>query len=144
MYAKKRPPTPVVAKISSWSVVQHCTAIQVGLASITFGIAQVATWGYVFPALIAMFVPFRIHVVSRFFSKEDLEYLDPVEDSDEDYSDEQRELHKVDRDVDKAEVIHGFSELRMKDVDHNASEYYDHHPDVAETVLRNRQRSITS
>ena len=106
--------------------------------------------GYVFPALIAIFVPFRVYVVSRFFSKEDLKYLDPVGESDDDYADEQREFHKVDRDVDEAEVFHGFSELRMKNVDHNASEYYRHHPDVeppeefAETLLRNRQRSHTS
>eukprot|EP00526_Cylindrotheca_closterium_P007407 CAMPEP_0113654712 /NCGR_PEP_ID=MMETSP0017_2-20120614/29301_1 /TAXON_ID=2856 /ORGANISM="Cylindrotheca closterium" /LENGTH=690 /DNA_ID=CAMNT_0000567875 /DNA_START=66 /DNA_END=2138 /DNA_ORIENTATION=- /assembly_acc=CAM_ASM_000147 len=176
MYAKKRPPIPVVAKTSSWSVVRYYTAIQVGLASITFGIAQFATWGridgkstvirchvsnlaflfvmfgsgYVFPALIAIFVPFRLYVVSRFFSKQDLKYLDPVGESDEDYVAEQRELYKVDRDVDEAEVFHGFSELRMKDVDHNAIDYYEHHPDVeppeefAETVLRNRQRSSTS
>lgn len=45
MYAKKRPPIPVVAKTSSWKAVQYYTAIQVGLASITFGIAQFATWG---------------------------------------------------------------------------------------------------
>lgn len=105
--------------------------------------------GYVFPALIAIFVPFRIYAVSRFFSKEDLKYLDPVGESDEDYVDEQRELYKVNRDVDEAEVFHGVSELRMKNVDHNPSEYYEHHPDVvppeefAETVLRHRQRSTT-
>lgn len=106
--------------------------------------------GYVFPALIAIFVPFRVYVVSQFFSKEDLKYLDPVDETDEDYLKEQRELHKVDRDVDEAEVFHGFSELRMQGVDHNASDYYEHHPEVeppeefAETVLRNRQRSNAS
>ena len=45
MYAKKRPPIPVVAKTSSWRVVQYYTAIQFGLAIVTFGIAQFATWG---------------------------------------------------------------------------------------------------
>ena len=88
--------------------------------------------------------------MSRFFSEEDLKYLDPAGEADEDYVDEQRELQRVERDVDEAEVFHGFSELRMKDVDHNPSEYYEHHPDVeppeefSETVLRNRQRSHTS
>lgn len=106
--------------------------------------------GYVFPALIAIFVPFRIYIISRFFSEEDLKHLDPVGEGDEDYVDEQRELHKVDRDVDEAEVFHGFSELRMKDVDHNPVEYYEHHPDVqppeefSEVVLRHRQRSGAS
>jgi hypothetical protein len=45
MFAKKRPPIPVVARTSSWRVVQHYTAIQVGLAVVTFAIAQFATWG---------------------------------------------------------------------------------------------------
>eukprot|EP00980_Cylindrotheca_fusiformis_P030700 scaffold25278_cov132-Cylindrotheca_fusiformis.AAC.1 len=45
MYKKKRPPIPVVAKTSSWRVVQCYTAVQVGLSLITFGIAQFATWG---------------------------------------------------------------------------------------------------
>lgn len=149
MYAKKRPPIPVVSKTSDWSVVQYYTAIQVGLAAITFGIAQFATWGYVFPALIAIFVPFRIFIVSKFFSKEDLQHLDPVGESDEDYVTEQMELNKVQRDVNEAEVFHGFSELRMKDVDHNPTEYYEHHPEVepprefTEVTLRHRQRSNT-
>lgn len=100
-----------------------------------------------FPALIAIFVPFRIYIVSKFFSEEDLKYLDPVGEGEDDYVDEQRELYKVERDVDEAEVFHGFSQLRMKGVDHNPSQYYEHHPDVtppeefSETVLRNRQRS---
>jgi hypothetical protein len=42
---KKRPPIAVVAKTSSWRVVQYYTAIQIGLASVTFGVAQFATWG---------------------------------------------------------------------------------------------------
>jgi len=59
------------------------------------------------------------------------------------------ELNKVQRDVNEAEVFHGFSELRMKDVDHNPTEYYEHHPEVepprefTEVTLRHRQRSNT-
>jgi hypothetical protein len=45
MFAKNRPPIPVVARTSSWRVVQYYTAIQVGLAVVTFAIAQFATWG---------------------------------------------------------------------------------------------------
>jgi hypothetical protein len=45
MLAKKRPQIPVVSNTSSWGVVQAYTAIQVGLAAVTFGIAQFATWG---------------------------------------------------------------------------------------------------
>lgn len=51
MFAKKRPPIPVVANTSSWRVVQYYTAIQVGLALVTFGIAQFATWGKIDPSI---------------------------------------------------------------------------------------------
>lgn len=43
--SSKRPPIPVVAKTSSWRVVQFYTAIQLGLGVLTFSIAQFATWG---------------------------------------------------------------------------------------------------
>jgi hypothetical protein len=97
--------------------------------------------------LIAIFIPFRSFVVSRIFSEQDLNHLDPVGESNEDYLNEQRELYHVEPDVDESEVFHGFSELRMKNVDHNPVEYYQHHPDAhppedfAGVVLRNRRRS---
>ncbi|KAL3939778.1 MAG: hypothetical protein SGBAC_005555 [Bacillariaceae sp.] len=122
MYAKKRPPIPVVAKTSSWRVVQYYTAIQFGLALVTFSIAQFATWGYVFPALIALYVPVRSFVVSRLFSPEDLKHLDPVGESEEDYHDEQREYNSCEGDITDADAFHGFSEFRTKDVDHSADD----------------------
>mmetsp|Transcript_46056 Transcript_46056/g.111546 ORF Transcript_46056/g.111546 Transcript_46056/m.111546 type:complete len:613 (-) Transcript_46056:89-1927(-) len=122
MYAKKRPPIPVVAKTSSWRVVQHYTAIQFGLAIVTFSIAQFATWGYVFPALIALYVPVRSFIVSRLFSPEDLQHLDPSGESEEDYHDEQREYNHCEGDVDDADAFHGFSEFRTKGVDHDATD----------------------
>eukprot|EP00980_Cylindrotheca_fusiformis_P007791 scaffold1669_cov129-Cylindrotheca_fusiformis.AAC.2 len=147
MYSKKRPPIPVVAETSNWRVVQYYTTIQVGLSLITFGVAQFASWGYIFPALIACFVPFRVYVISRCFSERDLDHLDPVGESDEDYQKEQRELYHVEPDVDESQVFHGFSELRMKGVDHSPADYYHHHPgvqppeDSSEAVLRNRHKA---
>jgi hypothetical protein len=61
---KKRPPIAVVAKTSSWRVVQYYTAIQIGLASVTFGIAQFATWGKFDSTVLTLIV--WIMVVSRF------------------------------------------------------------------------------
>ncbi|KAL3930319.1 MAG: hypothetical protein SGBAC_011819 [Bacillariaceae sp.] len=78
MYAKRRPPIPVVAKTSSWGMVQLYTLIQFTLAAVTFSIAQFATWGYVFPILIAFYVPVRSFGVSKLFSADDLEHLDPA------------------------------------------------------------------
>jgi hypothetical protein len=61
---KRRPPIAVVAKTSSWRVVQYYTAIQIGLASVTFGIAQFATWGKFHSTVLTLIV--CIMVVSRF------------------------------------------------------------------------------
>ncbi|CAJ1932571.1 unnamed protein product [Cylindrotheca closterium] len=87
MRPKRRPPIPAVAKTSSWRVVQLYTFIQFSLMAVTFGIAQFATWGYAFPALIACYVPVRSFVVPKLISAEDLKQLDPptrVSDDDDD------------------------------------------------------------
>jgi hypothetical protein len=98
--------------------------------------------GYVFPALIAIFVPFRSFIVSKFFTEEDLKHLDPVGESDEDYFEEQVEINKADRDVDEAETFHGFSEFRTGNVSHDPVDHYEHHPEVEPPAeLRNRVRS---
>eukprot|EP00980_Cylindrotheca_fusiformis_P007792 scaffold1669_cov129-Cylindrotheca_fusiformis.AAC.3 len=127
--ARKRPPIPVVAKVSSWKVTIFYTFIQLGLALVTFAIAQFATWGYVFPLLIAIFVPVRSFIVSRLFSEEDLKHLDPSDETEDDYKEEQINLNKNDG---GSSDFHGFSEFRSHGVDHNSSEFYKHHPGAKE------------
>lgn len=39
--------------------------------------------GFIFPILVAALVPIRSHIVSRCFTKQDLKYLDPIEETDE-------------------------------------------------------------
>ena len=71
-------------------------------------------------------------VVSRLFKEEDLQYLDPVGESDEDYHNEQHEIYEArlrSHSVDEADMQHGFSEYRPKSVIHDADEYYKKHPE---------------
>lgn len=77
MYAKHRPPIPVVVNVK-WSTVQLYTLIQVSCTALIFGVANFASVGYIFPALIGLLVPFRSFIMSRLFSEEDLKYLDPI------------------------------------------------------------------
>jgi len=72
--------------------------------------------------LIALYVPVRSFIVSRLFSPEDLQHLDPSGESEEDYHDEQREYNHCEGDVDDADAFHGFSEFRTKGVDHDATD----------------------
>jgi hypothetical protein len=88
--------------------------------------------GYIFPALIAGLVPLRSYVVCRLFTKGDLAYLDPFEETEDDYVEEQKEIIAAERrpSIDEAELFHGFSEFRTKDIPHDAKEYYQHHPEI--------------
>ena len=77
-------------------------------------------------------VPLRTMVVSRLFKEEDLQYLDPVGESDEDYHKEQHEIYEARlraHSIDEADLQHGFSEYRPKSVIHDADEYYKKHPE---------------
>lgn len=87
--------------------------------------------------MIAIFVPVRLFIVSRLFTDEDLRQLDPVDESEDDYLDEQVAYNK--HDGGSAE-FNGISEFRTKGVDHNSSEYYNHHPEN----LRSRSKSSGS
>jgi hypothetical protein len=71
-------------------------------------------------------------IVSRLFTESDLLYLDPVNETDEDYVAEQTEIHKAERrpSIDESELDVGFSRFRTRDVPHDAKEHYTHHPDL--------------
>lgn len=137
MLPKKRPQIPVVTMVSSWRIVQMFTAIQVACAALVFGIAQFASVGYIFPALIAALVPVRSYIVSRLFDDSDLKYLDPVDETDDDYVEEIREIHAAERrpSIGEEELFHGLSEFRTKGHDHDAEEYYQHHPKNVPSTL---------
>ena len=102
------------------------------------------TLGYIFPALVAGLVPLRSMVVSRMFKEEDLQYLDPVGETEADYADEQHEINEARHrapSIDESELLHGFSEFRPKEVTHDADEHYAKHP---ETIPPNISWEISS
>ncbi|KAL7544804.1 hypothetical protein ACHAWF_008176 [Thalassiosira exigua] len=109
MYAKRRPEIPVVTNVK-WGKVQLYTLIQVCCAGAIFGVAQFASLGefhlakmtcvagdfgkghlaynlyspgFIFPALVAALVPVRSYLVPCIFSDEDLQFLDPMDETEE-------------------------------------------------------------
>mmetsp|Transcript_20748 Transcript_20748/g.33432 ORF Transcript_20748/g.33432 Transcript_20748/m.33432 type:complete len:726 (+) Transcript_20748:71-2248(+) len=92
IYAKKRPKIPVVRYVK-WSTVQVWTLIQMGCALGIFAVAQFASVGYLYPALLTLLVPFRSYILDRCFEQEDIKHLDPAEETEEEYHDEQRLIH---------------------------------------------------
>jgi hypothetical protein len=68
----------------------------------------------------------RAYIIPKLFQQEDLQYLDPFGETEQDYIQEQKELlHGLQRrpSVDEAEVFHGISEFRAAHVAHNAQEF---------------------
>ena len=99
MYAKRRPQIPVVRNVP-WNTVQLWTAVQAMCALCIFAVAQFASVGYLYPALLTALVPLRSYVLSKCFDPEHLKYLDPFDTGDDtedggeartDYHQEQRE-----------------------------------------------------
>jgi boron transporter len=92
--SKKRPPIPVVREVP-WRTVQCWTVIQLSLAFLIFGVAQFADIGYIYPALLTALVPVRSYVMERIFKQEDIKFLDPFGEDDDNYHQEQREIHRT-------------------------------------------------
>ena len=49
--------------------------------------------GYIYPALLTALVPFRSYVLERLFKAEDIQHLDPTDESEEEAAAEQRAIH---------------------------------------------------
>jgi len=138
----ERPKIPVVTKVSRWSVVVAYTAVQVILAGITFGISQFVSWGYVFPALICLFVPFRSFVVNHLFDENDLLYLDPVTETDADFMTDLIDYDEAITPKRTSEFGLGISEFRTSGVPHDADEYYEIHKNIDRYSSVGSRRSL--
>lgn len=116
-YAKKRPQVPIVTNVS-WRTVQLYTFVQVSCAAAIFGVAHFASVGFIFPALVGALVPIRSFFVSRCFSDKDLEYLDPISETEEEVHDERVKYMEKQPSVDEAEVVDmpGFSDFRARGI----------------------------
>lgn len=91
MMAKKRPNIPVVREVK-WRTVFVYTLVQAACGFAVFAVAQFASVGYIYPALLTALVPFRAYVLSRFFSAEDMKYLDPSDEPEEELQEERRTI----------------------------------------------------
>eukprot|EP00536_Pseudo-nitzschia_multiseries_P012002 jgi/Psemu1/244187/estExt_Genewise1.C_4370017 len=94
VYAHKRPMIPVVRCVD-WKTVQLWTFIQLGCAVAIWAVGQYASVGYLYPLLLTLLVPFRSYVLEHFFDAEDTKHLDPVDETEEDFQDEQRMVHHI-------------------------------------------------
>ena len=119
-YAKKRPPIPIVEKVQ-WKTVQAYTFVQFCCAAAIFGVAQFAGGlGWIFPALVGALVPVRSFFVSRVFNKDDLVYLDPISQTEEETHDEKVKYLERRPSVDEAEIDEpGFSDFHAQGIKHD-------------------------
>jgi hypothetical protein len=53
--------------------------------------------GYIYPALLTALVPLRSYVLTRYFTEADLKHLDPYDESEEEYRDEQKAIRLAER-----------------------------------------------
>lgn len=76
------------------------------------------TLGYIFPALVAALVPIRSFFVSRVFSAEDLVYLDPIGETEEEAHEERVKYLERRPSVDEAEHtdMPGFSDFHASGI----------------------------
>mmetsp|Transcript_10860 Transcript_10860/g.25254 ORF Transcript_10860/g.25254 Transcript_10860/m.25254 type:complete len:613 (+) Transcript_10860:293-2131(+) len=119
-YAKKRPPIPIVEKVR-WRTVQAYTFVQFCCAAAIFGVAQFAGGlGWIFPALVGALVPVRSFFVSRFFDEDDLVYLDPISQTEEETHDEKVKYLERRPSVDEADIAEpGFSDFHAEGIKHD-------------------------
>jgi hypothetical protein len=127
MLPKKRPNIAIVTKISNWRSVQRYTAIQVMVGGVTYGVAKFTEYGYIFPVLIAACVPLRSLVLNFMFSSDDMKYMDPEYETEEEYMQEYHKMQSVARrpSIDEIDLFQGVSEFRRSHSVsvHDADEY---------------------
>jgi hypothetical protein len=107
VYKHKRPKIPVVRYVK-WTTVQIWTIIQLICAISIWAVGQYASVGYIYPLLLVLLVPIRSHILERIFQQNDLKHLDPVDESEEEFHDEQRMVHHT--------LQHGSSDVDEEDL----------------------------
>jgi len=141
MYKKHRPQVPIVTNVE-WRTVQLYTLVQVCCAAAIFGVAHFASVGYIFPALVGALVPVRSFFVSRCFSDKDLEYLDPIGETEDELHDERVKYLQHKPSIDEAEIrdMPGFSDFRAGGIQADIAAKDNH--EATETNLENSGVSV--
>jgi hypothetical protein len=124
MLPKKRPNIAIVSKISNWRTVQGYTAIQVMIGGVTYGVANFTEYGYIFPVLLAACVPLRSLVLNFMFSPDDMKYMDPEYETEEENMQEHHKMQAAARrpSIDESVLFQGVSEFRRS---HSVSSVHD-------------------
>ena len=147
MYAKKRPNVPIVVNVK-WRTVQLYTLMQLCIAGCIFGVAQFSAVGYIFPVLVVVLIPFRLFAVSRLFKDEDLIYLDPIGETEEEAHDEKAKYLETKPSIDEAEVdaLPGFSDFHAGGMLHDIAEKKSHDAEEAaiEPTLNRRHQAANT
>ena len=92
VYEHKRPQIPIVRYVK-WRTVQAWTLVQFACAVAIWAVGQYAVVGYIYPLLLTLLVPFRSYVLEYLFKPEDTKHLDPADETEEEFHDEQRMVH---------------------------------------------------
>lgn len=92
VYEHKRPKIPVVRYVP-WKIVQLWTLVQLACALSIWAVGQFSPTGYIYPLLLTLLVPFRSYLLAKLFKPEDLRHLDPADETEEEFHDEQRLVH---------------------------------------------------
>jgi hypothetical protein len=94
-----------------------------GLLMLTLFTMFTRCTGYIYPALLTALVPLRSYILARCFTEADLKHLDPFDESEEDYREEQKAIRLAERqgsfDEDDIEfpsraMFRGAGELRQR------------------------------
>lgn len=126
MLAKKRPDIPIVQNVK-WTTVQFYTFVQAACGLTVFAVAQFASVGYIYPALLTILVPFRSFILSRVFDEKDLKYLDPTAESEKEHLEEARKIRH--------------NRNNSFDSDNSDVHFGHFHPDALRDELKHRKSS---
>jgi len=122
--------------------------MQVCIAGCIFGVAQFSAVGYIFPILVVILIPFRLYVVSRIFNDDDLIYLDPIGETEEEVHDEKVKYLEHKPSIDEAEIdaLPGFSDFHADGMLHDIAEKKSHDAEEAsnESTLNRRHQAATT
>jgi len=95
---------------------------------LTFLISCFVIIGYIYPALLTALVPVRSYILSALFKDEDLKYLDPTDESEEEYIEEKRKIRMKREDS-------------FSSVGSHLPHFGDFHPDALRKTLKKRKNA---
>merc|ERR1712238_566736 len=106
------------------------TLIQLGCALTIWAVGQYASRGYIYPLLLTLLVPFRSFVLDRCFTSSDLQHLDPQNETEEEFHEEQKLVHHA--------MIHDQGSVDEEDVAYTTRAQF--HPQGMKRALTEKEK----